>query len=140
MKTLTALFFVIYTLTTVSVVEAEVPSTPYTSWGIVTQNRYRLSPGGAPKKNEPWNGILKRALPAFTRCYHQGLESDPTLEGNMILRINVSSTGKVTKTRIERADFRNQPMEACLITVTDSLEFPPGKPITMTYPLYLSRT
>jgi hypothetical protein len=71
--------------------------------------------------------VIASLRPRFRACYQDGLQSDPSMTGCVILRARVSSDGSVGSTESMVDDGLSATVVACLAAVLRSASFsPPG--------------
>lgn len=80
---------------------------------------------------------IRAKLPAISSCYKKELQKDKTLQGKVVVSIEVLDTGKVRDAKIKRDTINNQSLNACLLTTVQSIVFPkpgPGLVAIVDYP------
>jgi TonB family protein len=91
-----------------------------------------LSPAGTKvsgrqlKRVEIQRGV-NRGMPAFQRCYEQGLLILPSLSGRVVLDFTIGAAGGVTSVKMESSSMGFPSVEACILKHAWQLRFPRPK-------------
>jgi len=86
---------------------------------------------------EPIRRTIKRQINAIRACYESQLQSDPTLEGKVVVRFVIGPSGAVVKAEIASSTLNNEQVEQCLLKVFLRMTFPQpegGDAIVVSYP------
>lgn len=109
------------------------------SIGGVTESARPLSDGpGAGRTDEEIQIVFDRYKAALYRVYNRELRKDPTLRGNMLLRISIETSGAVSLCKVESTDLQSPELVAKIIERIKRFNFGPkeGVPkITILYPI-----
>ena len=71
--------------------------------------------------------VLAGLRPRFRLCYQQGLATDPTMKGNVVLLIRVAPNGDVTTADVPKNTGVSPAVAACLVSAAKRAVFdPPG--------------
>ncbi len=68
--------------------------------------------------------IMRAHMGELRACYEQGLNSDPSLEGKVVVRFGVDPQGKVVGVVIESSELADEGVEKCLVGRVKRLRFP----------------
>jgi len=125
---------------------------PRTRSAAVVADAERGRPVSSPStsevaaKTETLREALRKSLPAFTRCYQQGLAQDPSLEGSVIARLTLiagpDGKGKVAEATIDKDySIANPFVVSCVLQELGRLTVPPPSDETnqVTLPIYFRR-
>jgi len=78
-----------------------------------------------------------RHLREVRTCFERGRMDNPQLAGRVLVRIDVSPSGKVSSARVARSTLDNQAVESCITSMVATWTLPApsgGVAATMTYP------
>lgn len=76
---------------------------------------------------------VRKSLKDFKRCYEQRLVTDPTLEGRVVLRFVIATSGGVAQTNI--TEGLQDEVDRCIENVARRLVFPkPEGVVIVNYP------
>jgi len=71
--------------------------------------------------------VLAGLRPRFRHCYQQGLASDPTMKGNVVLTLRVAPNGDVSTADVSKNTGVSPTVAACLVSAAKRAVFdPPG--------------
>lgn len=84
--------------------------------------------------------VVRAHLGEVKRCYEQGLQRRPDLEGRVVLKFTVGKTGTVVAAKIEETTLNERQVEQCITDAAKKWTFP--KPtgdgiVTISYPFLL---
>jgi len=82
--------------------------------------------------------VFDRYKAALYRIYQRELRSDPTLQGNMVLRITIAPDGSVTMCRVESTDLKSASMPSKIVARVKRFQFGAKKGVsamTILYPI-----
>ena len=82
--------------------------------------------------------VFDRYKAALYRIYQRELRSDPTLQGNMVLRITIAPDGSVTMCRVESTDLKSASMPPKIVARVKRFQFGAKKGVsamTILYPI-----
>lgn len=84
--------------------------------------------------------VLAGLRPRFRQCYQQGLATDPTMKGNVVLTIRVAPNGDVSTADVAKNTGLSPTVAACLVSAAKRAAFdPPGAAgATLSVPFTLS--
>ena len=69
------------------------------------------------------DAVVATLRPRFRACYQQGLNSDPWIQGCVVLRTFVGPSGTVDKSEVFVREDLSDPVVACLSGVVQSARF-----------------
>jgi len=110
---------------------------PRTSTNAVVANAERRrstssasASAASPEKRDTLREALHKSLPAFIRCYKQGLAQNPSLEGSVIAHLTLVSgpegKGRVTEATIDKDySIPNPFVVSCVLQELSSVKLPP---------------
>jgi hypothetical protein len=82
-------------------------------------------------KEEDLGKAIGMATPDMQRCYQKGLEKKPDLAGQMHVRFNVKSDGKIDHAIDMESQIPDKDVVGCILKVFDAIKLPPpSSPIT----------
>lgn len=93
---------------------------------------------GPPRSDEEIQIIFDRYKAALYRIYQRELRKDPTLQGNMVLRITISANGTVILCKIESTDLKSVSLTSRIIARVKQFKFGKKKgssKMTILYPI-----
>jgi hypothetical protein len=95
---------------------------------------------GAPVSNAE-AVVRTQILPGAKRCYEDGLKSDPSQSGTLVLRIKVAPDGRVESVDAEGITGLSEQVVSCIVTVAKRVRFdaPGGNGATITVPFRFSK-
>lgn len=71
--------------------------------------------------------VIRSHLSSIQKCYETSLMKRPTLEGRLVLRITVGSTGKVTDVEATTDTLSEPEVAKCVIAIAKTWVFPPPR-------------
>src|SRR5262249_17844031 len=79
---------------------------------------------------------IRGRLGAVKACYESGLKRNPSIGGKLVLRFEVSSVGKVTKTEIDQDSMPDDEVPSCIKQPLMTWPFPApaGGSVQFSYP------
>ncbi|MCP4873160.1 MAG: AgmX/PglI C-terminal domain-containing protein [Proteobacteria bacterium] len=79
---------------------------------------------------------IQQQLPKVRSCYERQLKNDADLRGKMVLSMNVSSSGTVSRARVKGDELGNDDLTACVVREVQGFQFPAGsETIAVEYPV-----
>ncbi|MEZ4338118.1 MAG: AgmX/PglI C-terminal domain-containing protein [Sandaracinaceae bacterium] len=84
--------------------------------------------------------VVQRNLSQVRFCYEQGLSTNPSIEGRVVVSWTVDSNGVVQNTGIASTSLGNSQVESCIATAVRRWSFPQpegGMPVGVNYPFVL---
>jgi hypothetical protein len=72
--------------------------------------------------------ILTQIHPYAKRCYAEGLRSDPTMEGHIVIRLRVAADGQVASAEPVMNEGLSPAVAACVAAVSLHARFEPSGP------------
>lgn len=87
--------------------------------------------------------VLSRNLARFKHCYEKELNANPNLEGKVAVEFTIAPSGAVARAGITDSALDNENVEACVVRVLQSLEFPEpkgGGVVVVRYPFVFAST
>jgi outer membrane biosynthesis protein TonB len=109
------------------------------SIGAVTESSRPLSDGPGPgRTDEEIQIVFDRYKAALYRIYNRALRKDPTLRGEMLLRITIEPNGAVSLCNVESTDLESSELVAKIVARIKRFNFGPkeGVPkMTILYPI-----
>ena len=93
---------------------------------------------GPPRTDEEIQIIFDRYKAALYRIYQRELRKDPTLQGNMVLRITISADGVVTMCKVESTDLKSPALASKVVARVKRFKFGKKKgtnSMTILYPI-----
>lgn len=70
---------------------------------------------------------IARARPKFKKCYQAGLAKDPDMQGGVVIKITIETSGQVSASKIEKRDGLSEEVATCLAAVLGEATFPPSQ-------------
>lgn len=81
--------------------------------------------GGAPVRDA--ETVIASLRPRFKACYQEGLRTDPSMQGCVVLRTSIDPSGYVQKNEVFVREDLSEPVVDCIRGVVRSAKFfPPG--------------
>jgi hypothetical protein len=79
---------------------------------------------------------IKRQLPRVRACYERQLKSDSTLNGRMVLAMNVQPAGTVSSAYIADDQVGDEELTTCVANAVSTFQFPRGtESVAVEYPV-----
>lgn len=79
---------------------------------------------------------IQQQLPKVRSCYERQLKSDGDLRGKMVLSMNVSASGTVSRAKVKGDEIGNDNLTACVVREVQGFRFPAGsETIAVEYPV-----
>lgn len=94
--------------------------------------------GAPPRTDEEIQIIFDKYKSALYRIYQRELRKDPTLRGNMVLRITIEADGTVSLCRVDSTDLRSQTLLTKIVARVKRFNFGERKgapKMTILYPI-----
>lgn len=94
--------------------------------------------GAPPRTDEDIQIVFDKYKSALYRIYQRELRKDPTLRGNMVLRITIDATGAVSLCKVDSTDLRSQVLLAKIVERVKRFNFGERKgapKMTILYPI-----
>lgn len=85
--------------------------------------------------------VIHQNLGTIRYCYQQALQTQPSLQGKVVVQLVIAVDGSVASARTERSSLHNSEVEACINSRMMHLTFPApqGKGLViLSYPLIFS--
>jgi hypothetical protein len=80
--------------------------------------------------------VVRKKQPEMRKCYEAGLARDPKLQGRVVVKFVVETTGKVSSAEDAGSDLPDTATVACVASVFRTMVFPaPYLKMTISYPL-----
>ena len=97
--------------------------------------------GGGPglsRTDEEIQIVFDRYKASFYRLYNRGLRNDPTLRGQMVLRLTIEPDGSVSKCKLQSTDMDAPDLAAKVVNRVRTINFGAKEgvqPVTIVYPI-----
>jgi TonB family protein len=81
--------------------------------------------------------VIRRHMNRFRYCYERQLATDPNLQGKVVVRFVISTTGAVSSARDAGSTLPDESVKACVLRTYQSMQFPApnGGVVVVTYPI-----
>ncbi|MBE9516408.1 MAG: AgmX/PglI C-terminal domain-containing protein [Proteobacteria bacterium] len=93
---------------------------------------------GPPRTDEEIQIIFDRYKAALYRIYQRELRKDPTLQGNMVLRITITADGSVSLCKVESTDLKSATLSSRIVARVKRFKFGKkagSRKMTILYPI-----
>jgi hypothetical protein len=79
---------------------------------------------------------IRQQLPKVRACYERQLKAEENLGGRMVLAMNISASGTVSRARLKGDDIGNEQLAACVLRELERFRFPAGsEALAVEYPV-----
>jgi TonB family protein len=84
--------------------------------------------------------VIRTHIGDVKRCYEQTAANDPKLQGRVVVKFTIATTGDVTSSSIERSTTKNDAVDGCVAQATKTWKFPQPKRgiVVVSYPFELT--
>jgi hypothetical protein len=105
--------------------------------GVGTADRPLASSGRAGRTDEEIQIVFDRYKSALYRLYNRELRKDPTLRGQMVLRLTIEPDGRVSLCQLQASDMNAPELSAQVVERVRTINFGAKDvdPITILYPI-----
>ncbi len=81
--------------------------------------------------------VVRRHMNRFRYCYERQLATSPNLQGKVLVRFVISTTGAVSSARDAGSTLPDESVKACVLRTYQSMQFPApsGGIVVVTYPI-----
>jgi len=84
--------------------------------------------------------VVRRNVRQVRFCYEQGLQSNPSIEGRVVVSWTIDGTGRVQSSNVASTTLGNAQVESCIANAVRRWSFPQpdgGMPVGVNYPFLL---
>jgi TonB family protein len=81
--------------------------------------------------------VVRRHMNRFRYCYERQLATNPNLQGKVLVRFVISTTGAVSSAQDSGSTLPDEAVKACVLRTYQSMQFPApsGGVVVVTYPI-----
>jgi TonB family protein len=81
--------------------------------------------------------VVRRHMNRFRYCYERQLAANPNLQGKVVVRFVISTTGSVSSAQDAGSTLPDEAVKACILRTYQSMQFPApnGGIVVVTYPI-----
>jgi hypothetical protein len=100
--------------------------------------RARLQGPGPSRTDEEIQIVFDRYKAAFYRLYNRALRNDPTLKGQMVLRLTIEPDGSVSMCKLQSSDMKAPELAEQVVNITRTINFGAKdgvQALTISYPI-----
>jgi len=93
---------------------------------------------GAARTDEEIQIVFDRYKASFYRLYNRALRNDPTLRGQMVLRLTIEQDGSVSMCRLQTSDMNAPDLAAQVVNIVKTINFGAKEGVqalTISYPI-----
>lgn len=84
---------------------------------------------------------VRRNMSSLRRCYAQGLKSNPTLAGRVVIKFTIAADGSVSQAAVKSSSMNHPETENCMVAAVRTFHFPEptgGGVVIVSYPFSFS--
>jgi hypothetical protein len=92
---------------------------------------------GPSRTDEEIQVVFERYKAQFYRLYNRALRNDPTLKGQMVLRLTIEPDGRVSMCKLQSSDMNAPELAEQVVAITKTINFGAKEvaALTISYPI-----